>query len=70
MYVSKVPFFMSVKPKIDNDTTINQADTAGGVYNLAHLLVDGQFEPFRADLAELGIKLNIVSNDKHVPEIK
>ena len=33
-------------------------------------LMDRQFEPSRADLAELGIELNVVSNGKHVPEIK
>ena len=32
--------------------------------------MDGQFKPLRADLAELGIELNVVSNDEHVPKIK
>ena len=27
-------------------------------------------QPPRADLAELGIEFNVVSNDEHVPEIK
>ena len=32
--------------------------------------MDGQFEPLRGNLAELGIILNTASNDKHVPEIE
>ena len=32
--------------------------------------MDGQFEPLHRDLAEMGIQLNIVSNDEHVPEIE
>ena len=32
--------------------------------------MDGQFEPFRGNLAELRILLNTASNDKHVPEIE
>ena len=32
--------------------------------------MDGQFEPLRGNLAELGILLNTASNDEHVPEIE
>ena len=32
--------------------------------------MDGQFEPLRRDLAEMGIQLNTFSNDEHVPEIE
>ena len=32
--------------------------------------MDGQFEPLRGNLAELGIVLNTASNDEHVPEIE
>ena len=32
--------------------------------------MDGQFEPLRGNLAELGIILNTASNDEHVPEIE
>ena len=35
-----------------------------------YALMDGQFEPLRGDLAEMGIQLNTVSNDKHVTEIE
>ena len=31
--------------------------------------MDGQYEPLRGDLAEIGIQLSTVSNDEHVPEI-
>ena len=32
--------------------------------------MDGQFEPLCGNLAEMGIQLNTVSNDEHVPEIE
>ena len=32
--------------------------------------MDGQFEPLRGNLAELGILLNTASNDEHIPEIE
>ena len=32
--------------------------------------MDGQFEPLLGDLAEMGLQLNTVSNDEHVPEIE
>ena len=32
--------------------------------------MDGQFEPLRGNLAELGIILNTTLNDEHVPEIE
>ena len=35
-----------------------------------YTLMDGQFEPLRGDLAEMGIQLNTVSNDEHIPEIE
>jgi hypothetical protein len=34
------------------------------------MFTDGQFEPLRAELADLQINLNTVSNDEHVPEIE
>ena len=35
-----------------------------------YALMDGQFEPLCRDLAEMGIQLNTVSNDEHIPEIE
>jgi hypothetical protein len=33
-------------------------------------LMDGQFECIRADLASMGIQLNVVSGGKHVPKVE
>jgi hypothetical protein len=32
--------------------------------------MDGQFEPICMGLSELGIQLNTVSRDEHVPEVE
>ena len=37
---------------------------------VTHLLMDGPFDPLRVDLAKMGIELNVVSNEEHVPEIE
>jgi hypothetical protein len=34
------------------------------------LLMDGEFEPLRGDLANMGITLNTSSRNKHVPKIE
>jgi hypothetical protein len=34
------------------------------------MLMDGQFQPLHAAMADLQIILNMVSNDEHVPEIE
>jgi len=39
-------------------------------FRLVDILMDGQFEPLRGDLAAMGIQLNTVSNDEHVSEIE
>ena len=39
-------------------------------FAIVHLLMDGQFEPICGDLASLGITLNTVANDEHVPEVE
>lgn len=39
-------------------------------FQIRHLFMDGQFDPLRSDLADMGISLNIVANSKHVPEIE
>jgi hypothetical protein len=38
-------------------------------FRIHHMLMDGQFESFRAYLADLRINLNTVSADEHIPEI-
>ena len=32
------------------------------------ILLDNQFEPIRGDLADMGIEINVVAQDKHVGE--
>ena len=39
-------------------------------FEIAHLLMDGQFEPIRGDLSTLGITLNTIANDEHVPKVE
>jgi hypothetical protein len=33
-------------------------------------LMDNEFQPLRADFADLGIDLNVTANDEHVPEVE
>ena len=39
-------------------------------FKISTLLMDGQFESIRDDLAGMQINLNTVSNDEHVPEVE
>ena len=39
-------------------------------FRIRNAFMDGQFEPLRGNLAELGILLNTASNEEHVPEIE
>jgi hypothetical protein len=39
-------------------------------YAVIFLLMDGEFETLRGDLADMGITLNTASNDEHVPKIE
>jgi hypothetical protein len=39
-------------------------------FKISILLMKGQFESIRGDLAAMQIKLNTVSNDEHVPEVE
>ena len=39
-------------------------------FKVVMALVDGQFESLHGDIADLGIVLNTVSNDEHVPKIE
>jgi hypothetical protein len=49
---------------------VNKAYSTRGFIITSLLAVDGQFEPLGGDLADLGIALNSVSRDGHVPEIE
>ena len=83
MYVKKIPFFISITcdikfstaQKLDSQKApmlldavkkIQQVYQSWG-FEIIHLLMDGQFDPICGDLASLGITLNTVANDKHVP---
>ena len=48
---------------------VNRLYQQGGFHPI-YALMDGQFEPLCGDLAEMGIQLNTVSNDEHIPEIE
>ena len=86
MYVNKIPFLMSVSRHLRFGTSQhiqNQQGTTifNGIraihqvylqrgFQIRNAFMDGQFEPLRGNLAELGILLNTASNDEHVPEIE
>jgi hypothetical protein len=83
MKVNKMPFLMTISraikfgtvtwpknSKIDN--ILKQITNMRNVYLKCGFLleiveVDGQFEPLRGALSELGVTLNICSREEHVP---
>ncbi len=86
MFVNKIPFLMTVSRYIkfgtavmiknkSNKTILAQIKAIQKVYMrrgfvITTLLMDGGFESMRADLADLRITLNTVSNAEHVPDIE
>jgi Reverse transcriptase (RNA-dependent DNA polymerase)/Zinc knuckle len=86
MFVNKIPFLVSISRHIkfctaellqnqQSKTLLTAIKHIKSVYskrgfNITVMLMDGQFDSLRGDLAELNITLNIVSNDEHVPEIE
>jgi hypothetical protein len=86
MFVNKVPFFMTVSRAIKFGTAEMIADRKNHTivvaikqviaayskrgFVITHLLMDGEFEPIRSDLALLGVNLNVASSNEHVPEIE
>ena len=86
LYVNKLPFIATISRYIRfgtveflrNQKTTTLTEHVKQVNRLyrqrgfrpVYALMDGQFEPLRGDLADLGIQLNTVSNDEHVPEIE
>ena len=86
MFVNKFAFFVTVSCNLTFGTTemlpIQQSKTLLGaikqvkaIYSrrgfiITTLLMDGEFDVLRADLAEIQITLNTVSNDEPVPEVK
>jgi hypothetical protein len=86
MYGNKIPFFMSISRHIKFGTAkmlksesavqlmasiklVTQTYVTRG-FRVTSMMVDGQFEPLRGELAGLGIAVNCVSRDEHVPEIE
>ena len=86
LYVNKLPFIATISRYIrfgtveflrnQKSTTLTQhVKQVNRLYRQCgfrpiYALMDGQFEPLRGDLADMGIQLNTVSNDEHVPEIE
>jgi hypothetical protein len=86
MYVNRIPLFVSISRHIKFSTAemvksetatqllasiklVMQAYTTRG-FLVTNLMVNGKFKPLRGDLAGLGIAVNCVSQDEHVPEIE
>jgi hypothetical protein len=86
MFVNKIPFFMTISRHVkfgtdemqknqQNKTILAAIKQVKIIYlkrgfQVTHMLMDGQFESLRANLANLQINLNMVSNDEHIPKIK
>ena len=86
MYINKIPFLMSISRHIrfgtaqyiknqQGMTIFNDMQAVHQIYlqrgfRIRNAFMDGQFEPLRGNLAELGIVLNTASNNEHVPEIE
>jgi hypothetical protein len=86
MFVNKIPFFMTISrnirfgtleslPKQSAKSILGSIKKRKQLYSqqgfrITHMMMDGQFEMLRGDLASMQINLNTVSNDKHVPDIE
>lgn len=86
MFINKICFFMTISRNIKfytaemitnqkMPTILHAIKQLKAIYmkrgfNITTILMDGQFEPLRTDLAGLNISLNSVSRDEHVPEIE
>jgi hypothetical protein len=86
MYVNGIPFLVSISRHSKFGTAemlksesaaqllvsiklVTQTYATRG-FLVTRMMVDGQFEPLRGELAGLGIAVNCVSRDEHVPEIE
>ena len=86
MFVNKIPFLMSISRHLRFGTAQHIKNQQGATifngiraihqiylqrgFQIQNAFMDGQFEPLRGNLAELGITLNTASNDEHVPKIE
>ena len=86
MFMNKIPFFVTTSWHVrfntvemiatqSNKTLMNSIKQVRKLYH-AHgfhlniIVVDGQFKPLQADMAKLGIFLNMTSYDEHVLEVE
>lgn len=86
MYINGITFFITISRNIKFGTIemvrskstkvimksiiqINNAYSGRG-FNITHLLMDGEFESIRGELATLKITLNTVGRGEHVPDIE
>ena len=83
MKVNKIPFFVSISHGIKfgtvelltnqkMDTITRAIKNIQGLYRkrgfiIEFMLMDGEFEPLRGVLAEMGITMNTTSREEHVP---
>ena len=86
MFVNSIPFMVSISRNIRFGTVEPLTGTkaelllraiknirntyAQGGFKVDWMLMDGQFENLRGDIANLGIRLNEVAEDEHVGEIE
>jgi hypothetical protein len=80
MFVNKIPFLVTISRHIKFGTVeaiksrkhkvnVQRLYAARG-FRVKHGHVDNEFEPLRGDLLDIGVHLNVVSNDEHVPEVE
>ena len=86
MYINKLPFFVTMSRNLKFSTAELMLDQKQATmvehvkriqriyvkrgFRIAIMLMDGQFDVIRGDLADLGITLNTVARGEHVPEIE
>ena len=86
MYVNKMAFFVTIARNLrfattemiknqKKETIIKAIQNVLNIYKkrdfkISHFLMDGQFETFKNELSGLGISLNTVARQEHVPEVE
>jgi hypothetical protein len=86
MYLNKMAFFVTISrdllfgtteviKNLKNETLIKAIRNVLNTYQergfkVSHFLMDGQFDSLRYTLSGLGINLNIVARQEHVPEVE
>ena len=86
MFVNRIPFMLMVArlllmgtveniPSTKLTYTLKAVESVTQLYNkrgfkIVRTLLDGKFEPLRGELSTMGIDVNIVSAEEHIPEIE